>query len=101
MAGLCSQATDVRGVDATTGEYLLTPGETFADIALKLVGDRARWRELEATNPLCTEGDVRVRIPPGWFGYVPYAVPRRPGPGAIAATLFTGLPFATRSIFTP
>src|SRR6185369_14752513 len=34
-----------------------------------------RWRELEAANPLRAEGDPRVRIPPSWFGYVPYAVP--------------------------
>ncbi|MEP7122523.1 MAG: hypothetical protein ABJE95_16495 [Byssovorax sp.] len=75
MAGLHGQARDVRGVDATTGEYLLLPGETLADIAYKLVGDRLRWRELEASNPLRAEGDPRLRIPPSWFGYVPYSIP--------------------------
>jgi hypothetical protein len=75
MAGLLGQARDVRGVDATTGEYLLLPGETLADIAYKLVGDRRRWREIEAANPLRAEGDPRLRIPPSWFGYVPYSIP--------------------------
>jgi hypothetical protein len=75
MAGLHGQARDVRGVDATTGEYLLLPGETLADIAHKLVGERRRWRELEAANPMRAEGDPRVRLPPSWFGYVPYSVP--------------------------
>ena len=93
MAGLSSQAIDVRGVDATTGEYLLLPDDTFADIAYRLVGDRARWRELEAANPMRAEGDVRVRIPPGWFGYVPYAIPRRPKAGAVLAAVLGG-PFA-------
>jgi hypothetical protein len=91
MAGLSSQAIDVRGVDATTGEYLLAPGDTFADIAYRLVGDRARWRELEVSNPLRAEGDVRVRIPPGWFGYVPYAIPRRRvNAGTVLATVLGG-----------
>jgi hypothetical protein len=91
MAGLSSQAIDVRGVDATTGEYLLAPGDTFADIAYRLVGDRARWRELEVSNPMRAEGDVRVRIPPGWFGYVPYAIPRRrPNAGMLLATVLGG-----------
>ena len=75
MAGLVGQARDVRGVDATTGEYLVLPGETLADIAHKLVGERRRWRELEAANPLRAEGDPRLRIPPSWFGYVPYSIP--------------------------
>ncbi|MEP7123130.1 MAG: hypothetical protein ABJE95_19535, partial [Byssovorax sp.] len=75
MAGLMGQARDVRGVDATTGEYLLLPGETLADVADKLVGERGRWRELEAANPMRVEGDPRVRIPPSWFGYVPYSIP--------------------------
>ena len=77
MAGLVGQARDVRGVDATTGEYLLLPGETLIDVAFKLVGDRGRWRELLAANPLRAEGDPRVRIPPSWFGYVPYSIPLR------------------------
>jgi hypothetical protein len=77
MAGLVGQARDVRGVDATTGEYLLLPGETLMDIAFKLVGDRRRWRELLVANPLRAEGDPRVRIPPSWFGYVPYSIPLR------------------------
>jgi hypothetical protein len=77
MAGLTGQARDVRGVDATTGEYLLLPGETLMDVAFKLVGDRHRWGELQAANPLRAEGDPRVRIPPSWFGYVPYSVPLR------------------------
>ncbi|MBK8824796.1 MAG: hypothetical protein IPN58_19970 [Anaerolineales bacterium] len=47
------------------------------DVAFKLVGDRGRWRELLAANPLRTEGDPRVRIPPSWFGYVPYSIPLR------------------------
>jgi hypothetical protein len=75
MAGLLGQARDVRGVDATTGEYLLLPGETLADVAHKLVGERRRWRELEAANPMRAEGDPRLRIPPSWFGYVPYSIP--------------------------
>jgi hypothetical protein len=93
MAGLATQAIDVRGVDATTGEYLLARGDTFEDIAYRLVGDRARWRELEAANPMRAEGDVRVRIPPGWFGYVPYAIPRRPNARALLPAVLGG-PFA-------
>jgi hypothetical protein len=77
MAGLVGQARDVRGLDATTGEYLLLPGQTLADVAYKLVGDRRRWGELLAANPLRAEGDPRVRIPPSWFGYVPYSIPLR------------------------
>jgi hypothetical protein len=75
MAGLAGQARSVLGVDARTGEYVAETGETLPLIAEKLVGDRSRWRELEAANPGRAEGDPRLRIPPNWFQFVPYAVP--------------------------
>ena len=88
MAGLRSQARDVRGVDATTGEYVLRPGEDHQRIAEKLVGDRGRWRELQAANPGGLHGLTRARIPPGWFGYVPYRIPHQSA--QIAAAVLGG-----------
>ena len=88
MAGLRSQARDVRGVDATTGEYVLRPGEDHEHIAEKLAGDRGRWRELQAANPGGLQGMTRARIPPGWFGYVPYRIPHEKA--KIAAAVLGG-----------
>src|SRR5262249_11574285 len=75
IAGLRSQARDVRGLNALTGEYHVLPGESYRDIAQKLVGDPRRWHELHFSNPARAESDPLVRVPPGWFGYIPYRIP--------------------------
>ena len=73
MAGLSGQARSVEGVDATTREYVALPGETYEEIAEKLVSDARRAIELHACNPPDSrrQGDLRVRLPPSWFAWIP------------------------------
>jgi hypothetical protein len=75
MAGRQGQAREVEGVDALTGEYVALPGEGPEEIAAKLVGDPSRAHELAAANPAKRPEDPRVRLPPDWFGWIPYQVP--------------------------
>ena len=51
------------------------PARPSARIAEKLVRDGDRWIELDACNPARRQGDPRLRIPPNWFAYIPYAAP--------------------------
>ena len=75
IAGWRGQSADTSGVDAATQEYVALPGETLRSIAEKLVRDGDRWIELDACNPARRQGDPRLRIPPNWFAYIPYAAP--------------------------
>jgi hypothetical protein len=77
IAGVRGRARDVSGVDAVTGEYVATPGETAWSIAEKLVGDGRREHELLACNPARAPHHARWRIPPSWFQFIQYVGPVR------------------------
>lgn len=77
IAGVRGRARDVSGVDAVTGEYVATPGETPWSIAEKLVGDGRREHELLACNPVHAPSNPRWRLPPSWFQFIQYVGPVR------------------------
>jgi hypothetical protein len=72
LAGLRGRATDTAGIDPADRSYVEEPGDTAETIARKLVSDPRRAGELLAANPLKDPWSPRWRLPPSWFGFIPY-----------------------------
>ena len=66
--------------DVITGKtYVVQPGDTGEKIALKFVGNRARWRELLTVNPTLASKQYGIAVYAGKTIKIPDSWPATPG----------------------